>query len=369
MECTEAAPYISALYDGESIPRDIAEHIDTCVTCRASLDSYSQIGAEMRLLASREAATPTVPQAVLDKIGAPGRPVWFASLRRRMLVPRFAVVAAAFALITASAGLVVVRAQNQTRSYWFQFRLAPPGAQSAGAQPLGYQVGKAGTDEAFVWMGLAHDGNGRPIPTEMEAIGMHYAISSIEDGRVRLRIRAQKYSVSDPAVFNAKQNLPLGAYEWTYKPGEPLEIPVEGGGTLVLTGQITETQPKLAWGLPVEPNPDQLVLTQPVVIRGNTVLVNMEGGSSASNGFAGTIMMSANGFGRLTIGLRPFDKAVRGEATWGKLTFKWAGEKYTVLSASPISGGEQPHEVWVALDPEGTLRPGSTAAIGSSSQE
>jgi hypothetical protein len=43
MICDEAAEHISALYDGETIPRHAAEHIGECEGCRAQLRDYMEL--------------------------------------------------------------------------------------------------------------------------------------------------------------------------------------------------------------------------------------------------------------------------------------------------------------------------------------
>ncbi len=63
MTCNEAAEFVSALCDGETIPRNAAEHVGACQACQAQLKEYLAIGAELRRVASMEtpeAATPRV---------------------------------------------------------------------------------------------------------------------------------------------------------------------------------------------------------------------------------------------------------------------------------------------------------------------
>ena len=52
MKCEDAAEHVSALCDGETIPRVAAKHIGECEVCRARLSAYSTMGAELRRLAS-----------------------------------------------------------------------------------------------------------------------------------------------------------------------------------------------------------------------------------------------------------------------------------------------------------------------------
>ena len=57
MKCEEAAEFVSALCDGESIPPVAAEHIGACETCRGRMKEYAEIDAELRRLASLESRT------------------------------------------------------------------------------------------------------------------------------------------------------------------------------------------------------------------------------------------------------------------------------------------------------------------------
>ena len=52
MRCEEAAEFVSALCDSERIPREAAEHIGECEKCRAWLQDYAMLGAELRRTAS-----------------------------------------------------------------------------------------------------------------------------------------------------------------------------------------------------------------------------------------------------------------------------------------------------------------------------
>jgi hypothetical protein len=345
MNCQEAESFISVLYDGEKVPAECADHIDTCPTCREKLRSYSQMGAELRLLASRMPAVSEFPQAVLERTRFAERPDRFAFLRARMVVPKFAAIAAAAAVVALSASVVVVRAQNQSAPLWFQFTV------SDGQPPT---VVQAGFDDMMASVTPVLDANRHPVvnqqrEVEMQTIASHIAVYSIKDGKVHLAIRSRRYRDGDPAAYKGKEQLVLEHHTFTYTPGQTLEVPVEGGGTLALRGLIADHQPKFAWGNPVEPRPDQLVVTHPVLFQDKTVLAFMDGASASADtqDWAATLFTQV---GRFTIALRPFPGAVEAQAEWGKLQFKVNGESYTLYSASPICGGEQPHTVWVELD-------------------
>ena len=366
MECHDAAPFVSVLHDGEHVPADYADHIDACPNCRASLRSYSDIGAELRLLASRAREATVVPEPLLYKLNSERRPSMWAFWRGRMLVPRFAVITAAAAFVAVSAGLMIVQAQSQPGPRWFQFEVVPEESQASDGQSRANNVAQAGYDEGMVTMTPVLDASGRPMRgDQMHTVGIHFAVYSIKDGRVQLGVRSRRFKQGDPAIFDVKNGLgDLKHFTFTYTPGETLKVPIEGGGSLLLRGQIADHQPKFAWGFPVEPGPDQLVLTHPVVIKDHkTLLANIEGGSALADK-DGTAFLAAKDLGRLTISLRPLPNSVQGQATWGKLEFKLNGQSYTLFSASPICGGEQPHAVWVSLEPDDSTPDGT---IGSSS--
>jgi hypothetical protein len=353
MNCSEAETFVSMLYDGENVPAECADHIDACPACRERLRSYSAMGAELRLLASRMPAESALPQAVRERMA--GRPDRFAFLRARMVIPKFAAIAAAAAVVALSASVVVVRAQNQSAPLWFQYELVPGDAQDTGGPHNLNSVVQAGFDGGMALSTCVLDANHHPVvnqqgAAEMRVFGTHMAVYSIKDGKVQLAIRSRLYRPGDLAAFNGKEELgDMQHHTFTYTPGQALEIPVEGGGTMVLRGAIADHQPKFAWGQPVEPRPDQIVLTHPVLFKDKTVMAFWDGGSTIADGPDSAVFFSLEAV-RVTVALRPFPGAVEAQANWGELEFKVNGESYTLFSASPICGGEQPHAVWVALD-------------------
>ena len=52
MRCEDVAELVSALCDGERIPREAASHIGVCRACQERLNAYAVMGAELRRVAS-----------------------------------------------------------------------------------------------------------------------------------------------------------------------------------------------------------------------------------------------------------------------------------------------------------------------------
>ena len=252
-----------------------------------------------------------------------------------MVVPKFAAIAAAAAVVALSASVVAVRAQNQSAPLWFQFELVPADATVSDGQHNLNNVVQAGFDDGMALWTPVLDADHHPVlnqqqSAEMRIFGTRMAVYSIKDGKVQLAIRSHLYRPGDPAVFNIKEKLgDLEHHTFTYVPGQTLEVPVEGGGTMILRGEIADHQPKFAWHQPVEPRPDQLVLTHPVLFKDKTVLAFWDGGSTIADGPDSAVFFSLETV-RVTVALRPFPGAVEAQANWGSLEFKVNGESYTL---------------------------------------
>ncbi len=339
VNCQQAQELVSALYDGERVPTDFADHVDACPNCRERLRSYSHIGAELRLLASRTATAVPMP-APLPRKGTVGRSR-FLFVKGRILVPRFAVAMAAGLFLLLAASLMRLHAQ-QSRPLWFQFSLD---AQNPHAldKPLGpKQAVQAGFDDALVW------GDGPD-----NVIGTHLAITAVKDDSVQLAVRSRRYYATNADELHVKKDLgDLSGHTFTYYPGKPLQIPIEGGGTVVLQGQIVDHKARFMFpfGIPLEPDPDQLILSSPVLISGKTVVFNMKGANAIATGADEEDVLYVPGTGLLRFALQPFPGAIQGVASWGNLDFKWDGKSYCLLTASQICGGDQPRTVWVKND-------------------
>src|SRR5580704_16106052 len=109
MNCEQVGEYISALCDGERIPRDAAEHIGECETCREQLNEYAAIGSELRRLASLDEA---VSVAQVDwKLEPVSETGWWQKGLTTMRIPKLAFGVMLIAIIALSSGLVMVRAR------------------------------------------------------------------------------------------------------------------------------------------------------------------------------------------------------------------------------------------------------------------
>ena len=341
MECLETQPFVSDLHDGWQVPAAAADHIRGCAACRRQLHDYATIGAEMRLAASRTADDLPMPAWLASS--APRRRFLPArALTARILVPRYGIGLAAAVILALAIGLNHMRAQ--TPALWFQFRIYPADVPSAEIrQPFVIKSGERGPLTSL-WS-LPSAG----APPSVSGAGVRVSVLDIQSGRVRIAVRARHYP-EPPSPESVKHDIgDLSGHEYDYVPGQTMTIPVEGGGSFLLSGQVSVQQPKLAWNLPLEPGANQLILRNFALIRDQQVLSPVTGWCAITEQHDSGISLYLPGEGLFTFALKPFPRAVKGEANWSQANFKIDGHHYYVLSAAQITGGDQPRDLWVSL--------------------
>ncbi len=374
MECREAWPFVSALHDGERIPRAAAEHITKCETCKGRLREYAQMGVELRLLASASsqeapASAPALP---------PRRQRWRQALTARVLVPRFALGLGILVIAGLSLGFGLMRAQST--GLWFKYKITTP----AGRGSLGHEV-QAGGRATGVHMSVGPNA----------AIAALIDVLDIHKGLVRLAVRARHFEVpgGDPwmntSYLTEEEQRVLAntpPEEYYYAVGSRMEIPVKGGGKLILTGRVLRQQGRFWWRetSPVEepesgsnsgpgldslgallPTPNQLVLADPVLIRGDDVLVKGVG-ITIARGNDPYVALNVPGEGLLVFLIQPHAGAVECQVEFSQARFTLDGGEYLLYSVMPM-----PKRIWVYQDsdyrPWGPPGPHSISTIGSGS--
>lgn len=117
MDCERAAPFISAVYDGENAPSEAVQHISSCPHCRLRLQDYAQMTGELRLLASLQ--TKDDKQEMEIPVERRKRKRWAPLIMGKVSVPRFAVALSILAILGLAAGLKLIRAQSE--GLWFLY--------------------------------------------------------------------------------------------------------------------------------------------------------------------------------------------------------------------------------------------------------
>lgn len=351
MECDTLRPSISALYDGEEVSSEAAQHIAGCANCREVLREYAQIGVELRLLEANQMKMPVLPQVAR-------RARSFASvLTQNMRVPRFVAAICALAIIVLAAGWARTRAQSPVE--YFQYKVFSDSGGVGGVA----RACDSGCEKVFTISGPGH------LP-----VGVMMSIQDIWDNTVYFTLRTKRFDV---VPDNARLNEELRdapAHRYTYKAGTTLEIPISGAEAFKMEGIITPTKEGVPWwfNADFQPGENGIAVREGFLIRDGRVIAELPGSASAT----GSRSEKSNAgvyayipkYGLFAIGLKPLPGAVEGTADYGQIRFTENGVKYALLAASQMTGGAQPRQIWVLHLPNYLLSQGRPGANDNAQQ-
>jgi len=324
MNCEKAAEFVSALCDGERIPREAAEHLGTCGECVVRLNDYVLMGVELKRM-----AVATAPQSVREVSWGPQeRPrssrgqIWRGSMR----IPRFAFGAMLISIVMLVAGIALTRAQ--TRQLWFQFEVrerrgsvAEVGLMSA--EPKG-QVPDPG-----------------PVIINSEPEGtLTFIVRVLEsrNGSEKLGVRALWVTRDSELTDLDKKTQSSLETEYWIVPGQKLNVPVKGYGQIEITGRLLDK-------LPDDRNPKEmrlypkegefrLISPQVLLVDGRVV---SKGGGNGYNDTKGTFFAYyAPHDGFYIFAFSEFTGATEGSIEGNQIEFTLDGRIYNLIACAPI---------------------------------
>lgn len=340
MKCEEAEEFVSALCDGEKIPRDAAEHVGGCKVCALRLTEYAEMGAELRRVASLEASEASLlTWAERERT----KSNWWQKGWETMRIPRVAFALLVVAVLVLGSGLAIlkVRAQSQGRVLMLTVKsenghtMLCPLTQDEHA-PLCYSM-------LYLKSGILIDG---------------FRILSRDGDHVELGARAgfKALPVGSGGVLSASlediQNLPESTY-WI-EPGEKLEVEVPGTGPLTVTGEFSDHVP--AFILPnreigdMDPGPGELRVISPVLLRNKKVATDYEGliATTVETDHQ-VVYVYRQSEGLWVWSQSPLEGGVQAHVSRSRISFEMDGASYQFLMAAPVSRSES---VWVLHLPD-----------------
>ena len=323
MNCEKAAEFVSALCDGERIPREVAEHLGACEACKARLNDYVQMDLELKRMAiiaapERVRGVSWGPQEI-TKSG------WWQRWRESMRIPRFAFGLMVLAIASLGAGIAIVRANNQER--WFQFEVrtrnggeAETGVMSAEPkEPI--QPGPV----------ITHEPEG--------ALAFIVRVLGGTDGSEKLGVRAIWLPRNADQLGIEEKVLGTPERDFWIIPGQRLSIPVKDYGEIEITGQLLDK-------LPDDQNPNEMRLYpkegQFQVIGPQVFLV--DGHVLSKGGGNGGRLSTKDSFfayysphdGWYVFAFDAFPGATEGKINANQVEFTLNGRAYTLVAAAPI---------------------------------
>jgi hypothetical protein len=339
MKCNEVAEFISALYDGEKIPREAAEHLGACDECGGRLAAYSAIGVELRRVASLGEPTDVRDRTWEDRKEL--RSSWWRKSRESMRIPRLAFAAMLAAILLLSGGLVLVRARpNSTGSVlWLAVKLPPEGKVMQMALATD---GEAGSD------GFEHFA---AVPTG-GIFSMSVRFLRREGDRVELGVKTRYENPKPDFTGDAEQRLKdIVEQSLWIEPGRNAEISVLGLGSIQIAGDFIDHKPPSFFSLEdtVDPKANEFRIVSPVLIRGKEVVFNEVGASSMGDARSGTgVSIYWPGEGRFLFSSAPFKDAVEGSVLESQINFRVDEQEYLLLTAVPVTRATH---VWMKHEP------------------
>jgi hypothetical protein len=342
MKCVEAAEFVSALCDGQQIPREAAEHIATCETCRALLHEYLEIGAELRRVASLTSTDET------KNISWEGKPQhsagWWEKASATMRIPKLAFALLLVSIVALGSSLVVVKARTNTAG---QVLLLTVTARSAEPVRCGVYASGPHMGEPCGFM----------VHTEAGELQFSYHVIENEGDQLSLSVRSRvvqpqrNSSGSTSVTLSLFDMMSLPEKHYTLEPGKDLKIEIDGLGTAILRGELLDHMPVLSSGAEsLVPEPGELRLLSPILLQEDHVVFNFGGSTTVlpeKDDWA--VEAYVPSVGRFVIAQVPFEGAVEGHVdSYSLVHFELRGQKYELVTGAPITRAET---IWIRNDP------------------
>jgi hypothetical protein len=329
MTCNEAAEFISALCDGETIPREAAEHIGICKACQALLTEYLEMGAELRRVASLAAHEAVRPLSLKKKRGAIA--AFWQKGWETMRIPRFAFAILLAGIVALGLSLALAKVHAHAEGNVVLLKVA---ANHGPSHPCPLSIVDRKNAEC-----------GRSWPVGSGYLSYSIRFLSKEDNRVRLGVRAE-FDSRGGHVSSADGNA-VAEKQYSFEPGETLQIEVAGFGPLTVTGEWIDYMPyfgPLDLEHNLEPGPDELRIISPVLLKAKEVIVDFGGDSVIADRKDDLAWLYVPGDGLYELSLSPLAGAVEGHAENNRISFQIDGQSYVLLTGAPIARSTQ---VWI----------------------
>lgn len=340
MNCTQAAECVSALFDGQPISREAAAHLSDCERCRARLNDYAEMGAELRDVAG--ASWPwAVPQGQWKWAEPAAATNWLRKWRGTMRIPKFAFAFMVIVILALTGGLTLVKARSGGNGPVLVLRAMIPGKGLVGTC-----TGRVSPEQDMCSFGMMR------LPGMLTASLRFF---SREGDRVQIGIRA-KYEPPDkkpaPDYDEELKDVPLERY-WL-DADKPLSVPIAGLGNMEIFAEFRDHEPPLpSADATLDPEPNELRIWSPVMIRDSRVLADFSnmflGSSNQDSDSAGVLYVPKEG--RFIFALRPFEGAIEGDIQSNRIQFAENGHSYLLVTGGPVARANYEH-VWVLHQPE-----------------
>lgn len=335
MKCEESAEFVSALIDGEPIPRDAAEHIGLCASCKIRLKEYVEISVELR-----RAAVLTMPDDIAAHNWSQEKVTshWWQKGLQTMRVPRLAFASLLIVIVALTSGLVMQKVRAQAQSPILMLHVTT--ANSA-EHPCPLLI-----------QGQHSAPCGSVLPVGKDIFVSGYRVLSVDGSRVQIGVRTvlKKLAPGQNAISASSNDIEgTPETEYSFEPGEKLEIQGDGSTPITITGEYLDHLPPLSDENSIDPEPNFMRIVSPLLLKDKNEIFDFEGSSATQiqKGFGADIYSPKAGL--YVVSLTPFPGAVEGKINQSRISFQIGGSSYELLTAVPIARAEK---AWILRDPD-----------------
>ena len=339
MTCKDAAEFVSALLDGESIPPDAAMHIGACEACRLLLRDYAEMGAELRCFAGSETTQPAPPLHLERK---PRRPhTFWRKGRETMKIPKFAFALLILAVVILASSLTVIGVAAHSSGNVLVLNVALSGRDHPDTGV--FDTTRKGPQR---WTIIGR--------MNQRLAGFQFELLARSGDRVELgfRSKANPLSADDHGMGLAEvRSQPQSRY-W-FEPGQTLQIEMPGVGILAVTGEWMDHTPVFyhnpaLMAETMDPDAGELRLVSPSLLRNKQEIAEVSDTAKATaTGDAIQVYIPAQG--RYLLSLEPMKRAVEANVRLNRITFELNGQENVFVSGAPVA---RAHTVWVLYEPD-----------------
>ncbi len=343
MLCDNAAEFVSALCDGEIIPRDAAEHIGNCEACQARLRDYLAMGVELRRTASLDGsldesfeAETAVPQRSWAR---PQNTIakWWQKGWGTMRIPRlaFAVMIAGILALASTLAVDKVRAHDAGTVVLLS-------VSTGSGEPI--ECALSTVDKKFgtcAVLGAVQSNNN---------VGYQIVLLTRTDNRMQLGIRTRvwRMTIGKATSYSLSDLDSEPQQQYWFEPGDTLTVSVPGSPPLTIKGNWLDHMPSFVGFHNFDPGPDELRIISPLLLQGKNVLGDLEGGASTQTKPDWAVWIYYPKQGSYLVSNSPLKDAIEADVNLNRISFAENGRSYSLLTGTPITRAQH---VWILHQP------------------
>jgi hypothetical protein len=329
MRCDEAQEFVSAMFDGEPVPPQAAEHTAHCAECQELLEGFGEMGAALRNYGSLLIAEPVPDRTWL--IPRENKSMWLEKGLQRMRIPRIAFACLILLLVALGSRLALVEVRAHDEGSVLMLKLTPAQGDSI---------------QCFVSTVNANHDNCSGF-AQIDHSNLTFAVKTLrkEGDRVLLSIRS-RVAPMGPGGFGPDTESSLPETQSWFTPGETLLPPGTGELKLALTGQWVDHIPVQLGGNNqlLDPAPNEVRLTSPLLLKNNQIAGDMFNSSADADQPGEGAFLYIPGEGRFILSPTKIEGAIPAKVELNRVLFESNGQKYVIVTGAPVIRGDN---IWV----------------------